>query len=126
MGAGEDEQAETILTEWATKAPQDIESLKTLLQLATKRESADGILIASARLALAQEGQEQVDAALILAETALAEARAAEAKDALTAVHEAQPGVEKVTEQLEAVYTKTESVAPPGRALHGESWSELR
>ncbi|MBK9072834.1 MAG: tetratricopeptide repeat protein [Myxococcales bacterium] len=111
------EGARELLTAWTGAHGDDIEALQLLRDIDVKSGNWDGVLAASAKLALVCTGSDQVEAALRTAEAAQKLGREQDAIETLQRVHEAQPGAAQLRARLRDYYTSKELFEPLA-ALH--------
>jgi thioredoxin-like negative regulator of GroEL len=92
------------LSAWVEHDPTDREALLRLRDMDVAAERWDGVAHDCARLLGVTEGQEQVDAALLLADSSERAGVPHYAKEGLEYVCSVQPGLPVLTERLRALY----------------------
>ncbi len=102
--AGNREEARAELAAWSEVAPQDKETLERLRDIDQLTENWAGVANAAARLLPLTEGEEQVQMALLLADSCDAAGMGAESRSGLEYVHGLQPESAEVRERLKALY----------------------
>ncbi len=102
--AGSAEQARELMTLWVEREPGDRDALYFLRDMDTASERWDGVLMACSRLVVVEEGAEQIDAALRLAEAAEKAEQPDAARQGLEQVHAAQPDSSQIRDQLRRIY----------------------
>jgi tetratricopeptide (TPR) repeat protein len=102
--AGDGRAARALLAEWVGRQPGDRDAV---LQLRDMDEAAgrwDDVAAACQRLVLAEQGDAQIDAAVLLADAYARAGRAADARGGLEYVFQAQPQAEPVRALLRQLY----------------------
>lgn len=102
--AGNPEQSRDVLAEWVERSPQDREALRTLREVDSAAERWADVARHEARLLEIEEGEEQVRAALGLADACRRIEQPAEARPGLEYAQQAQPGEPRIREALKALY----------------------
>lgn len=105
--AGDAARSRDVLAEWVERAPQDREALRILRDVDTQAERWDEVVRHLARLVEVEEGEEQVAAALGLAEACTRLGQPAAARDGLEAAVTAQPADARLRAALEQLYEAT-------------------
>jgi lipopolysaccharide biosynthesis regulator YciM len=101
---GDAERARSLLVSWIERDPRDAEPLYLLRDMDAAIGHWDGVIAACTRLAYVTEGEDQVDAALRVADAAAQAGRPTDAVSVLEIVHQQQPQVEVVRSRLRAQY----------------------
>jgi tetratricopeptide (TPR) repeat protein len=101
---GRGEQARTLLAEWCERERKDGEALARLRGLETAAGNWESVAKICARLIAISSGEEQVEAALGLAEAAIAAGKPGDAKPGLEHARRKQPDEPRVREALRSIY----------------------
>lgn len=102
--AGDVEQAHQLLSGWVEREPRDREPLLILRDMYSASESWEGVIATCSRLVVIEEGDDQIDAALRLADAAEKAGRPGDALRGLEHVHQAQPNSVDVRNKLRHIY----------------------
>ena len=100
----DEERARDLLLVWIERTPDDTDALRKVRDNDTKQERWDGVLAACSRLALIEDGDEQVDAALRVYKAAEELGAPSQAKATLEHVFRVQPERSIIREYLRGVY----------------------
>ncbi|MEZ4406390.1 MAG: tetratricopeptide repeat protein [Polyangiales bacterium] len=111
--AGQSDVAEALLAGWTERAPRDAEALRRVGDLHASAGRWDDAVTIFQRLVQAEEGPEQVAAALRLADACERAGRPEEARDGLERAYERNRGDEGLRHRLRALY---EGLAMPREA----------
>jgi predicted Zn-dependent protease len=104
---GDAARSRDVLAEWVERAPQDREALRILRQVDAAAERWADVAGHDARLVEVEEGEEQVQAALGLADACRRIDQLAYARGGLEHVLAAQPGETRVRDALRQLYEET-------------------
>jgi tetratricopeptide (TPR) repeat protein len=104
--AGDKAQARDVLASWVRAEPSDVESLVWLRDVDVASENWPGVIFACGHLIDAAHGEEQVRAAMLLADATEATGDVDAARDALERVHRAQPEQPAILARLKLVYER--------------------
>ncbi|MCZ7684729.1 MAG: tetratricopeptide repeat protein [Sandaracinaceae bacterium] len=119
--AGDPQRSRDVLAEWADRAPHDREALRMLREADTAAERWDEVARHQARLIEVEEGEEQVQAALGLAEACRRLGQVAYARDGLEHACGAQPGEPRLRAALEQLYEETGAHRELAYMLHEDA-----
>ncbi len=102
--SNEIERAEELLTEWCELEPKDREALLMVRQMNERVENWDGVLTACARLVVIEDGESQIENALMLAQASQHAQRPEAARHGLEVAHAAQPDSVVIRDKLRQIY----------------------
>jgi tetratricopeptide (TPR) repeat protein len=102
--AGDVQRSRDVLAEWVERAPSDRDALRRLRDLDTASERWPEVARHNARLVHVEEGAEQVQAALALADASRRVGQPQYAREGLELVHAAQPADASVHKALRDLY----------------------
>ena len=106
-GAGDVDRSSELLSEWVELEPRDREALVALRDMNSKIENWDGVIAACSRLAVLEEGEQQVQAVLMLADASERAGRPEASRRGLEHVHQAQPGEAVIRDRLRVIYEQS-------------------
>lgn len=101
---GDNDRAHEVLTQWISRDASDRDALRTLAAIDGGRGDFSGVVDVYARLVRLEQGEPQADAALALADAADHCERQEEARQALEAAIQGNPGDERLRTRLRTVY----------------------
>ncbi|MCB9565054.1 MAG: tetratricopeptide repeat protein [Kofleriaceae bacterium] len=101
---GDLERARGLVVGWIERDPRDPEPLYMLRDMDASIEHWDGVIAACTRLAYIVEGQEQIDAAMQVADAAGRVGRPGDAVAVLELVHQQQPASMPLRDRLRELY----------------------
>ncbi|MFW6049946.1 MAG: tetratricopeptide repeat protein [Myxococcota bacterium] len=104
---GDAAAAREVLAEWVQSEPEDREALARLRDMDLASERWDGVADTCGKLALIEEGEAQVEAALTMADACDKAGRPEDARPVLEHVAQAQPGQPRIVDKLREVYEKS-------------------
>ncbi|HUH03733.1 MAG TPA: tetratricopeptide repeat protein [Kofleriaceae bacterium] len=104
VASGQLDQARDLVTRWIEREPRDRDALYFLRDLGARTEDWGALVMASQRLVAIEEGTEQIDAVLQLADAAEKANRPDAAREGLEEVHRQQPGAAVVRDKLRHIY----------------------
>lgn len=119
--AGDPQRSRDVLAEWAERAPHDREALRALREADTASERWDEVARHQARLIEVEEGEEQVQAALGLADACRRLGQVAYAREGLEHACGAQPGEPRLRAELEQLYEETGAHRELAYMLHEDA-----
>lgn len=101
---GAAEQGREVLAAWVDRDPGDREALGLLVEMDTSAERWEDVLRHCARLVELEQGERQVQVALVLVQAAERVGRPEDARAGLERVFQDQPGEARVRDALRAMY----------------------
>jgi tetratricopeptide (TPR) repeat protein len=101
---GDSDRARNLLVGWIEREPRDAEPLVLLRDMDAAIQYWDGVIAACTRLAYITEGDDQIDAALRVADASAQAGRPADAVPVLEVVHQQQPGAQDIRAKLREFY----------------------
>jgi tetratricopeptide (TPR) repeat protein len=104
VASGQIEPARDLVSRWIEREPRDRDALYFLRDLGARTEDWPALVLASQHLVAIEEGTEQIDAVLQLADAAEKAERPDAAREGLEQVHRQQPGAAVVRDKLRHIY----------------------
>ena len=101
---GDSDRARNLLVGWIEREPRDAEPLILLRDMDAAIQYWDGVIAACTRLAYITEADDQIDAALRVADASAQAGRPADAVPVLEVVHQQQPGAQDIRAKLREFY----------------------
>jgi len=104
IGNQQIDPARELLFNWVMREPKDVEALYILRDMDTASENWEGVVFSCSRLVVVEEGEQQIDAAVRLADAAAKAEMPENARRGLEMVYEAQPESGVIRDHLRTIY----------------------